>query len=364
MGTDGWMDQIWRQIIEFGIKPMGSEKIYRTGTYLKEIMEEIGLDAEICEYPETCREPASWELTDERGQSIDSYPFLDSGESPGFEGTVKEAGVHRVWDMYVWKRYMILGDAGDIRAYVTVRGNGGAIPQMLFARGELPHFLVGAKEEERLRKAAEEGGRLRGFVTVREPEHPVCRNVTGYMGEGDSKVILCAHYDTVYSTCGAYDNAAGAAVVLETARRLRKCRLHSRVQVLLTDGEEYNLRGSRRQAAADRDQIRFVLNIDGVGREDVLEVWSGPETFERKLRRILDQSRENFRAEYVCPPPPGSDHAPYYEKGADVCMLTFNDQGILHTPEDIYEKSKLRNMEKMVNIVMEVLEGLRVIEKS
>ena len=44
-------------------------------------------------------------------------------------------------------------------------------------------------------------------------------------------------------------------------------------------------------------------------------------------------------------------------------MLTFNDQGILHTPEDIYEESKLKNMEKMVNIVIEVLEGLHVIEK-
>ena len=43
-------------------------------------------------------------------------------------------------------------------------------------------------------------------------------------------------------------------------------------------------------------------------------------------------------------------------------MLTFNDQGILHTPEDIIEKSKLRNMEKMVRLNLELLERIGVIK--
>ena len=51
-------------------------------------------------------------------------------------------------------------------------------------------------------------------------------------------------------------------------------------------------------------------------------------------------------------------------KGIPVCMLTFNDQGILHTPEDIIEKSKLRNMEKMVRLNLELLERIGVIQRD
>lgn len=163
---------------------------------------------------------------------------------------------------------------------------------------------------------------------------------------------------------GAYDNAAGTAVVLETARQLTQYGLNKKIEILLTDGEEFNLKGARFRAAEERGDISFVLNIDGVGREDILEVWCGPETFERKVRAVLDKSKEKFIPRYICPPPPGSDHAPFYEKGIPVCMLTFNDQGILHTPEDIIEKSKLRNMEKMVRLNLELLERIGVIQRD
>lgn len=342
---------------------MGSENLYKAGIYLKEIMEIICHDVTIYEYPEKGWEPISWELSDENGKKIQAYPFLESGSSKGFEGYVRYAGYHRVWDMYVWKRYMLIGEDKKIKAYVTVRDNGNAIPQMLFAKGELPHFLVGAEDEKTLEKAREEDRKIKGAICIKNAGCSMCRNISGYLGEGEGKVILCAHYDTVYSTCGAYDNAAGVAVILEVARRIQNYKFHSRIQFLLTDGEEFNLRGSRYQAVQDKDRIDFVLNVDGVGRDNILEVWSGPESFERKLRYILNRSHEDFHAEFICPPPPGSDHAPYYDRGVDVCMLTFNDQGILHTPEDVYEESKLRNMEKMVKIVMEVLEGLHVIEK-
>ena len=48
--------------------------------------------------------------------------------------------------------------------------------------------------------------------------------------------MICGHYDTVYATKGAYDNSAGAAVVLELGRRLKKYRLHAEIELLLTDG--------------------------------------------------------------------------------------------------------------------------------
>ena len=98
-----------------------------------------------------------------------------------------------------------------------------AIPQMLFTGySELPHFIVGAEETEFFAKACEEGLRFRGFAEAKWQEDADCIDVVGTIGSGSRKIIICGHYDTVYSTPGAYDNAAGTAVVLELARRLKK----------------------------------------------------------------------------------------------------------------------------------------------
>lgn len=358
------MQEVWEKLVGFGIKPMGSDNLQRAGEYLYQVMAEICDQVEIHQYQVPCWEVKDWRLEDHNGKEIKSYLFLESGSSEKFEGYVEFAGYHRVWDMYVWRRYKIVDAEGRICAYITVRENEGAIPQMLFAKSDLPHFMVGSKEEAILKEAEKSRALLRGFAETKINKSGYCRNLSGEIGEGREKVILCAHYDTVYSTVGAYDNAAGTAVVLETARQLTRYGLNKKIEILLTDGEEFNLKGARFRAAEERGDISFVLNIDGVGREDILEVWCGPETFERKVRAVLDKSKEKFIPRYICPPPPGSDHAPFYEKGIPVCMLTFNDQGILHTPEDIIEKSKLRNMEKMVRLNLELLERIGVIQRD
>lgn len=358
------MDSVWKSIIGFGTKPMGSENLTRAAVYLKSVMEDICDEVRICEYPETGWEPLDWELLDGNGDNIHSYLFLQSGPSEYFEGYAEPAGYHRVWDMYVWKRYMIADKDREIKAYVTVRENGEAIPQMVFAQSSLPHYMVGSSDGKRIEQAVKNREVIKGYAHIRKVPDIVCRNIAGTIGTGSKKVIICAHYDTVYSTPGAYDNAAGAAVVLELDARIKNCRLNTKIEFLLTDGEEFDLRGARNQARAERERIEFVLNIDGVGRDDVLEVWSGPADFEQKIRKVLEDSRESFLPVYICPPPPGSDHAPYYDKGIDVCMLTFNDQGILHSPGDVYEKAKLRNMKKMVRIVMELLIAFEIIENE
>ena len=106
------------------------------------------------------------------------------------------------------------------------------------------------------------------------------------------------------------------------------------------------------------------LCIDGVGREKVMEVWSGPESFERRIGEILKGKKDEFETIFLCPPPPGSDQEAYYAKGIPSCMLTFNDQGILHSPKDVYSLDKLENMKVMVRTVMLLLEGLKIAEKK
>lgn len=361
------MIENWKAIIDYGPRPLGSENFRKCSDYVLSEMEKITEDAWKDEKPFD-----SWDVRDYRleavlpegNQIIKSYVFLNSGASEGFSGTIRYAGQNRVWNMYIWDRYMVVDERDDIVAYITVRGNGESIPQMLFqGHSDVPHFLVGESEKGFFEKAEKEQIVFCGFADTFIREGSYCRNVVGILPATAPKVVICGHCDTVYSTKGAYDNSAGAAVVLELAREIRNRKRNYEIEFLITDGEEFDLVGARQRASECAGQdIRFVLNIDGVGREKVLEVWSGPESTERKIRKILSESGENFTPIYICPPPPGSDHAPYADLGIPACMLTFNDQGILHSPEDIFRESLIPNMEEMVRISMELLEKLGVIE--
>jgi aminopeptidase YwaD len=56
-------------------------------------------------------------------------------------------------------------------------------------------------------------------------------------GNSTKKIVLCAHMDSKYGTDGALDNAAGVAVLLETAKRLNTEGWD--VEVVPFNGEEY-----------------------------------------------------------------------------------------------------------------------------
>ena len=363
------MVENWKQIINYGPRPIGSENFRRCSDYVLGEMKKIVNDAWKDEKPYAAWGVRDFSLKAETADGVrqmKSYVFLNSGASAGFRGTLKYAGVNRVWNMYVWDRYMVLDENEEIVAYITVRGNGKAIPQMLFqGRSDVPHFIVGAEEPEFFRKAERERVVFTGFADTYVKGGTYCRNVVGILPATAPKIVICGHCDTVYATQGAYDNSSGAAVVLELARQIKNKHRNYEIEFLITDGEEFDLVGSRQRCKECEGQdIRFVLNIDGVGRENEMEVWSGPESTERKIRKILENSPEEFTPVFKCPPPPGSDHAPYFEHGIPVCMLTFNDQEIIHSPEDIFRESLIPNMEKMVRVSMDLLEKLGIIDSN
>lgn len=361
------MHENWKKIVSFGPRMMGSAAAESCSRFLEAEMKKITEKAFTESYDVGIWNQEGWGLSVEGIEGLESCIFLESGASGGFEGTLEWAGKNRLWNMYSWDRYNVIDQKGEITAYVTVRGNGKAIPQMLFTGGDLPHFLVGMQDGERIKSAEKTKARISGWAkTKRQPG--ICRNIIGNLeeGQGGKKLVICGHYDTVYNTPGAYDNAAGAAVVLEIGRQLKKnYHLNVPIELLLTDGEEFDLTGARKRAEKEsKDTVLMNICIDGVGREKVMEVWSGPEAFERKIWSIFKEIPNSFQKVYICPPPPGSDQEAYYAKGIPSCMMTFNDQGILHSPKDVYSLDKLENMKVMVSAVMLLLEGLKIVEKK
>ena len=103
------------------------------------------------------------------------------------------------------------------------------------------------------------------------PGRPRLRNLVGVLpGEpGGGEVLLTAHYDTVSASPGAGDDASGCAVAIAAAAELRRTPLRHTVRVVLFDGEETGLHGSRAslrvRGEAGSDATLAVLNLEMLG---------------------------------------------------------------------------------------------------
>lgn len=82
-------------------------------------------------------------------------------------------------------------------------------------------------------------------------------------------IMLVAHYDSVYRSPGAADDAAGVASILETVRAIEAGRpLKNDIVVLFTDGEEVGLLGAEALASSPNpwlNDVGLILNFEARG---------------------------------------------------------------------------------------------------
>jgi hypothetical protein len=105
------------------------------------------------------------------------------------------------------------------------------------------------------------------------PANPAIVNVEGVIpGESGQEIVLSAHYDTVAPSPGAADDASGCGVVIAAAAELARTPRRHTIRVILFDGEEVGLFGSRGWIKAlpqsERDRILADLNVEMVGWSD------------------------------------------------------------------------------------------------
>jgi hypothetical protein len=234
-----------------------------------------------------------------------------------------------------------------------------------------------------------DGWRIRGRVSIDRREARA-RNVLAFLpgagrpAAGDSPaidareiVILGAHYDHLgyggeNSTApgeraihhGADDNASGTAMLVEVARRLAAEGPHPRgVLFIAFSGEERGLLGSGHYAANAvlplSDTVAMV-NLDMVGRlvdDKVIVHGTGTGTgLEELVDRLVSAHGLSAAKE------PGgfgpSDHASFYAKKVPVLHVFTGSHGDYHRPSDTAEKINVAGMEKLADLVTDVVRDL------
>ncbi len=359
------MKHFWKEILEYGPRSVGTPAHDRVTDYIfnemKKLSEHAYLDGFIFE-GWLNHSPSFLRVTEPVERKLESFLFLGSGAGE-FKGYMKKIGKNYVWNMYGWDLYAVVSEDEKIIAWISGRNEGGLLSQTLIeGNSDLPHLIIGEEENKWLNHLLQAGQvvKAEGKADCSAVPEMKGNNIVAPFRNGapDQKdIILCAHYDSMYNTVGAYDNGAGAAVLMSLARRFSENPPKKNLVLIFTDGEECRLEGSKHFAkGVCPEQTEYVLNIDGIGRGQELEIWCGREPFARKIYELLAKYEEIPEKIIKWPPPPGSDHQPFYAKGIHTCMYTFNDQGILHTERDVYQESMLRNMEKMEKLVLYTLE--------
>ena len=222
------------------------------------------------------------------------------------------------------------------------------------------------------------------------------RNIVGRRSaqQGDSLIILGAHFDSVEGTPGADDNASGVAVLLESARLLSRVRTRSQLLFCAFNLEELNMIGSAyfaKKLKAAGAKVEAMISLEMVGytnstpggqkyptglswlypdRGDFIGV-IGNWNSNLLLRKFSRQMRATpgLPVETLSVPGNGglipavrlSDHSPFWDLGYPALMVTdtsFFRNPHYHGPADTLDTLNLAFMAKVCEGVIRGVLGI------
>jgi hypothetical protein len=174
--------------------------------------------------------------------------------------------------------------------------------------------------------------------------------VVRYGPRAGRALLVMAHYDTVATSPGAVDNAAGVAVAIELARALAAAPPAIPVAIAFTANEEIGLVGA--EALAARESPAFAVALDLIGGSGDLSLNGASKRIGRAelrwLARAADRAGVVLRAPLphrvvsrAWPAIERSDHGPFTRRGVPAVHLYNRGQDgewidlAYHSPRDV-----------------------------
>ncbi len=255
-------------------------------------------------------------------------------------------------------------------------------------------IAVGAAGGERLAQALEAESRVQLAVDFAPPVEgatlvassvPLAPAGRGPAAPRPPVVVLMAHYDSFGLQDGALwvgadDNASGVSCLLEVLRSLPAAELAPAaglpgVVVVLTDGEEWGLRGAAEAVEDLRGlaDVRAVVNVDAVGRSSsrpthVIGLSRHP-ALGALVKAALEQEGvalgkdiDAFAYDH------GSDHWPFHLEGIPAVTLWATDYAVMNaagdTPEKVEPAGVARLAASLVRLLREQRRALGALEPA
>lgn len=379
-GPEGPADYVAERAMEhvrelagtIGPRVAGTEQEQRAVAYIREQFEASGYSVEVMEFSyEGDRFQAgsvqageevleSLALSGSAGGTVSGKAvFVGVGDAEGIGGrslegmiAIADRGVLRFGEKY--ENVRAAGAAG----LVIVNNVDGLFSGSLGSAASIPVVAVAMEQREMLLNAAELGAPI--SVTAPDAAESTSMNVIARAGaEGECRVVVGGHHDTVPSAPGANDNASGTANVIELARAMAADGLDEGLCFATFGAEESGLFGSaalvsRWQEEGALPEVMLNLDVTGAGqRVDVI----GDEPL---VTKALDLATELDvpAVRSSLPPNTGSDHQSFARAGVPVIFLMSDDASMIHTPRDAVDMISVESLDRVGRLALAVLRDL------
>lgn len=287
------------------------------------------------------------------GEGIEAeFYYAENGDAISLaDAAGKIVMINKTDDKDTWKR---LEEAGAL-AVVLVTGDliddaqdrNGAIMRIPAAPGTVyaatvHHYHAVEMVEKRASKAR--------LVLTEEKYTCESENIIARIegtDKADEVLTLTAHYDSVPAGPGAYDNMAGAAIIMELCRYFAANRPRRSVECIWFGAEEKGLRGSIAYVTAHEAELaghRFNMNVDLAGQligGNIFGVTSEKDACE-VLEKLAAESKVGARVAHCIW---ASDSNSFAWKGVPAMTLNRNGYG-MHTRFDTVDLLSAWSLER------------------
>ena len=207
------------------------------------------------------------------------------------------------------------------------------------------------------------------------------RNVMAFLDNGaENTIVIGAHYDhcglgldgnsldanpkgKIHN--GADDNASGVAGVLALAHYLSTNGFKEKNNFLFItfSGEELGLLGSKKwceQPSIPLEKINYMINLDMIGRlnestKKLLVYGVGTSDI---FKETIDKNNAYFSIKYDSAGVGPSDHTSFYLKDIPVLHFFTGQHGDYHKPTDDADKINFNGEEKILELIIDILNDL------
>jgi aminopeptidase YwaD len=278
--------------VTVGPRPAGSDAASLAADTVAEAFRELGFEPRFQEF-ELVRYEADEPELEVDGERWEAGPCMYAHPFDG-EGTVKRIGESPapVGDGKLPNFAVVAADGREVARLLTSPFSTGAIPFM--SSHSLitvpPTAFVSIRDSKRLQDGLHVRLRVGGRFVPGRRERNVIADIPGTSSE---RVLVTAHYDSVWHGPGAIDNATGVEGVRRIGEAFAGRELERGVTLVAFAAEEINLTGSRyfvdeKKLRGELDEIVGVVNLDCIARGEKLTILASPDAL---LGRALEAAR-------------------------------------------------------------------------
>jgi aminopeptidase YwaD len=383
---------------DIGPRFMGTTEEIRAAQYIADAFEQFGYEVQMMEFmlPEEVISP---EVSVTAPAAYKLFPAVMTGsgttDSDGLTGRLVDWEDASAPPEAVTGGIVLMDSTpedvtnADYSDYMTAALDRGAMAVIVVMQSDEPTMLEGTvggpASIPMLMISAEQGEVLRSYLATKvvtihmvleggkTSHNVVASRKPGSVQENDYVLIVGSHYDSVYGSPGANDNAASVATMLELARVASRYPLQVETRFIAFGGEERGFQGSRAYiqslSAEEIERVVGMINMEMLGSDyepvDYLFTGSasGHESF--MTEAMIDAGERIGTTVQWAGRVGGSDHVPFYEIGIYESVLSRSYPGTIpwdpeerhgiepqyHSPQDTLEHMDRNRLEEAARVL-------------